>query len=474
MTIRQTDLQPNALGLSEVLMQAVTQVAPSLGILLLFQFIVTLAGVASPLVFIVAAAIILMVALPLSQLAGRYPSAGGLYTLVSRAVHPRAGYLVAFLYFLPIIPGPGLGLAFVGNVVSTELQTNYSINIPWWVFMAIGVVAVGLLMYRGVKLSGRTVVILGLIEIAIMIVLSAWGLFDPGKGGFNLSSFNPANGTSANGMYLAVVFSIFAFTGWEGAMPLAEESTNPRRLVPLATVLTPALVAVFFVFTTWGLLIGWGTDNIPSLVNSAELPPIVLAHKFWGGAWIIILLALINSMMALAIAGSNISTRMCFAMARSGSLPKALAKVHPVYRTPTNAIVLQTAISLVLAVGVGLTLGPQNGYFFYGLAATLATVVIYIALNVGVVREFRPDRTKTARSLTMYALFPLISTAAVIWVGYNSVVPLPAPPVQWAPLFAVGWLVAGIALLAWMRSRGREEWLAAAGAALESESAGSP
>lgn len=472
-TIRETGLQRNALGLSPVLMQAVTQVAPSFGILLLFQFIVSLAGVASPLVFIVAAAIIFMVALPLSQLAGRYPSAGGLYTLVSRTVHPRAGYLVAFLYFLVIIPGPGLGLAFVGNVVHTELQANYSVNIPWWVAMVIGVIAVGMLMYRGVKLSGRTVVILGLIEIAIMLVLSGWGLFDPGKGGFNLSSFNPAKATSANGLYLGVVFSIFAFTGWEGAMPLAEETKNPERLVPLATVLTPALMAVFFVFTTWGMLIGWGTESTQSLINSAELPPIVLAHKFWGGAWIIILLALINSMMALAVAGSNISTRMCFAMARSGSLPRALTKVHPVYRTPTNAIALQTLISLVLAIGVGITLGPQNGYFFYGLAATLATVAIYIGLNIGVVREFRPYRAKSPRSLIVYGLFPLLSTAAVIWVGYNSVVPLPAPPITWAPIFAVGWLAAGIALLAWMRRRGREDWLAAAGAALESQDAGS-
>ncbi|MGH3180823.1 MAG: amino acid permease, partial [Streptosporangiaceae bacterium] len=102
-----------------------------------------------------------------------------------------------------------------------------------------------------------------------------------------------------------------------------------------------------------------GTGNIPSLISSAELPPLVLAHHFWGGAWVVVLLALINSMMALAIAGSNISTRMIFAMARSGSLPPAFAKVHPVHRTPVNAIYLQALISLALGVFIGISLGPQ-------------------------------------------------------------------------------------------------------------------
>ena len=127
-------------------------------------------------------------------------------------------------------------------------------------------------------------------------------------------------------------------TGWEGVVPLAEESENPRLLVPRAIVSTIVIMGAYLVFTSWGILIGWGTDDLGALVASKELPPFVLARRFWGAGWVVMLFALLNSMIAVSIASSLVSTRMWYAMARSGALPKSLAAIHPRHKTPVNAV----------------------------------------------------------------------------------------------------------------------------------------
>jgi hypothetical protein len=53
------------------------------------------------------------------------------------------------------------------------------------------------------------------------------------------------------------------------------------------------------------------------------------------------------------------------------------------------------------------------------------------------------------------------------YVGYRSVVPLPAAPAKYAPIVLLGWLVLGAALLVWQNARGNREWLAKAQLAME-------
>src|SRR5262249_17441922 len=138
----------------------------------------------------------------------------------------------------------------------------------------------------------------------------------------------------------------FALTGWEGVAPLAEESANPRRVVPQALLGTILIMGIFLVFTSWGILSGWGTQDLKALTDEGEkLPlqlPIALAKRFWGPGWLLVLFALLNSMAAVSVATTLVSTRMWYAMARSGSLPAWLSVVHARHQTPANAVALQT------------------------------------------------------------------------------------------------------------------------------------
>jgi amino acid transporter len=233
---------------------------------------------------------------------------------------------------------------------------------------------------------------------------------------------------------------------------------------------TIVIMGTFLVFTAWGILVGWGTLDLQAITRAKDKPPFelpfVLARRFCGPGWLLVLFALLNSMVAVSVATGLVSTRMWYAMARSGSLPAWLAAVHPRHQTPVNAVTLQTLLTLVVGLGLGFWIGPDQEFFLMGEVLTLALALIYTAGNLGVFLYYRRQRRGEFRPLR-HALLPLISSAAVLGVAYLSVVEWPPPPLRYAPFIVAGWLALGIAVLVLMKARGQEQWLLRAGAAAQ-------
>jgi amino acid transporter len=472
----QNQLRGAAMSLPSVVMQCVGQIGPAIGVLLTVPYIVGLTGTPGAFAFLLGFILMLTAAVPLAYLARQLPSAGGYYTYLSRTLHPRIGFLASWAWALYSPAAGAFSFSVLGYLLNNILEANYGINYPWWVTVVAGAAIIAVIGWSDVRVSGRALIMLSGLEMLIMLALSLWGLARPGPGGFSVVAFNPARSFSTKGLYLGVVFSIFALTGWEGAAPTAEESKNPRRAVPLALIGSTVLAGLFFVVVTWGLTVGWGTSKVGTFGTSAVTPAIVLAQRYWSGAWVFVLVATINSVFAVALASSNVSTRMWFAMARSGSLPRQLAHVHPRHGSPSNAVLLQAALTLAIGLGIGFWIGPANEFFLFGLALTVVMVIVYALGNAGVFRYFwlsrRPDR-----KLFPHVVLPLVSTVLLVYIGYKSLVPLPAKPVGWAPVVAAAWAMIGVALLVVMRMRGRERWLLSAGRAMNDpadEAAGPP
>src|SRR5205809_1730994 len=221
-----TGLKRDSLGLLGATMQAITHIAPAIAALFFTQFIVSLAGVTAPLAYIIAVVIVLMLGNTLVQFSKHLPSAGGYYTYVSRALSPRAGFITSWMYVLysPLSGGPIYG--FFGFILAGELKAHYDVNVPWlwWLCIVVGAPTVAFLQYRGIRISVRTVVILGAAEILIVLALAITGFANPGPGGISLGVFNFGNKIALSGFALAVVLSVQGLTGWEAAAPLAEET----------------------------------------------------------------------------------------------------------------------------------------------------------------------------------------------------------------------------------------------------------
>ncbi len=425
-TVAETNLKAGSLRLPSIFMQSLTMVAPGIAALFYTPVVVAQAGLAAPLAYPIAFIIVLLTAIVLAQLARAVPGAGGYYNYVSRGINPPSGFLVAWLniIYAPLVLGAVT--VFGGYVISSSLEwTGAAAD---WFPLAFGIVIVTIvagIQYLGVQLSGKTLIITGGIELILVFLLGLWGLANPGPGGLNFQPFNPGNASSISGLFIAAVFAIQAFTGWEGSAPMAEESENPTKNVPRALIGSVLLFGIFIVIVQWGVMIGWGTDNFAGMAKPGiELPGITLAKQFWGAAWGVLLLMLVSSVIAVSIACANMSTRMWYRMGTDGAFPKWFGKVHPVRRTPTNAIIAQWVLAIATALvlttiaytatpadagGQTLTVAYQNQYYIDGYMIGYVVLIIYTMGNIAAWRLYHGER-RSEYSVWLHTVFPILST----------------------------------------------------------------
>ena len=470
----QTDLKRDSLGLLGATMQAITHIAPAIAALFFTQFIVSLAGVTAPLAYIIAVVVVLMLGNTLVQFSKHLPSAGGYYTYVSRALGPRWGFITSWMYILYSPLSGGAIYGFFGFILAGELKSNYNINLPWlwWALIIVGAPLIAFLQYRGIEISARALVVTGGIEMLIVLSLALAGFFNPGPGGLSIAVFNPGNIPAFSGFALAIVLGVQGLTGWEAAAPLAEETKDPKRNTPRSVMLSIIILGAFLVFTFWGIITGFGVNNIDGIVKSSDLPGLALAHKDWGAVWWIILVAFASSVFAVCLATANVGTRMWYGMGRSGSFPRGFAKVSK-YKTPVNAILAQMGLALGSGLIGGALWGSDVAFFFIdGLILVLGVAFVYVIANIAVIFYYLNER-RSEFNILLHVVFPVVSGLVLLFAIVVSFEPVcrnygtcPVAPYSFAPLVDGIWLVLGVLVLLYYRSQKREDWIKNAGAAL--------
>jgi amino acid transporter len=183
------------------------------------------------------------------------------------------------------------------------------------------------------------------------------------------------------------------------------------------------------------------------------------AQRVWGGGWVLLLFALLNSAIALSIACFNGGTRTWYAMGRSGVLPAALGKVNPKRKTPINAIHLEVGVQ-VLAFVLVLIFGAANVFFSWANAITIGLVFMYILCNIGVVKYYLTEGRAQFNPL-LHVVVPVVASAAgvvVVWKSYFS--PFTSTgPVYYGLMVFIVVLALTVVILAFLRARGREDWM---------------
>src|SRR5687767_7533142 len=228
-------LARNAIGLTEVLFQSITHMAPAVATAISIGAATAFAGGITPLALVFAMVAVLFTAYSMSELARHLPSAGGMYTYVGRGLGSFFGWMVAWSFafaeplIMPILLG---GFGFYGAIfLSTYLGVEF---VQAWIVLALVCAAlVWFLNYRGIALSTRTGVALGLIEIGIFLLISALLIVNAEEN--TLSVFVPGE-AGLLPAFQGMIFCLLAFIGFEAAAPLGEETEEPRRTIPKAVI----------------------------------------------------------------------------------------------------------------------------------------------------------------------------------------------------------------------------------------------
>jgi len=309
------------------------------------------AGPAVLVAFALAFVAALLIALPYAELACRYPLAGGGYAFARAVLGRRWGFLMGWGYWGAYVFVSGyVTLGFGGYLAAVT-------GVPA-VAGALGLVAACLgLNLLGVKVAGRTqaavvgVALLGLAGFAV------WGLPS-----VQAERFEPFLPHGSRGVLAASLLAFLAFGGFDMVAAAGEEVHRPERNLPRAILLTLASVLGLYLlvcFVAVGILHGGALG-----ASSAPLADAALRFGGAGARRLVVVSALLTT-AATANAVLVVTSRIAFAMARDGLLPRVLGAVGDRTAVPWASLVANALLLGTVALTGSVAFAASAGGFLY-------------------------------------------------------------------------------------------------------------
>lgn len=368
-----SELRKDSLSFMEVIGQSVANVSPTFTPAFAVTVVAGMAGSAAWLVYVLATISLVIVGLNVGKLASRIPSAGSFFIYASRALGPSygllAGWAMLAAYLFTAMAITVATSVFIKNVLTTMGLTTMP---PNWVLYAIVSGLVWVFATRDISISSRLGLALeGVSMVAILLVC----LFIWSKNGFTVDAKQVSlQGADWKSVGPAIVFGIFSFVGFESAATLGKETRNPMKTVPKAVVISSLVAGLFFVFTTYILVLGFKDDAGKIGGSSAPLGDLLSGES---PIFTVLLYAAASlSTFACALASVNAFSRILFSLGRYQFVHTSMGIVHAEHKTPHIAVTVGAALNFILCAGF-FGLAETDAIGDYGTVATFGFVIVY-------------------------------------------------------------------------------------------------
>ena len=252
-----------------------------------------------------------------------------------------------------------------------------------------------------------------LLVLGIFLVMGIWWLAtDPMSNGFTLKPFYNAETFSLPLVMGAVSLGCLSFMGFDAISTLSEEAKDAKKGPGRAMICSLMLVGVLFMAQTYiaGCLCPDGSIFADDPDNGFYLIASIAGGKFLYGlcalataiAW-----GIFNS-----LAAQTAISRILFAMSRDGMMPKALAKVHPTYKTPYVAALFVGILSIILV-----TVFEQLGVDAISRLVNFGALTAFMMLNLTIIWHF--FYKKRTGNVGRHLILPLIGFLIIAYVWLN-------------------------------------------------------
>ncbi len=435
----QKGLKRGALGLISSTVVGVASTAPAYSLAATLGFVVAAIGLQAPIVTIIAFVPMLCIAYAYKELNSKDPDCGTTFTWGTRAFGPMTGWMggwgivaadVLVMASLAQIAGQYVFFLFNTGSIGGNASSVWVllVGIAWIVVMT-------LICYVGIEVSANFQKVLLSIELTMLVVLSVWALIKVGNGtapSYHLaiaaSWFNPFDISGPSAFINGVLLMLFIYWGWDTTVSVNEETAHPHTTPGRAAVLSTLILLATYVLVVVSVqsFAGVGQTGVglgnPSNVNDVLS---VLGHAVFGsGSFGNVLFHLLLLMVLSSAAASTQTTilptaRTVLAMGVYKAVPKAFAKTHRRFFTPTWATVIMGLVSIVLYVAMN--------YISAGsvIADSVSALGVMIAFYYGLtglecVWFFRSSLFASARNLLLRGILPLLGFV-MLWgaLGYN-------------------------------------------------------
>mgnify|MGYP003967622891 FL=1 len=386
-------------------------------------------------------------ALAFGELGATFPEAGGEYIFISKLFHPLLGFLSGWLSLIVGFSAPiaasAIGFSKYFTWAFPQIQSLLFLDgiIQPEIFnktLAILIILIFTIIHsRGVIFGTKVQNGLTILKLILVVGLIAAG-FLVGNGSFQNLEQTQAfqfNFSGWKSMGLSLMFIMFAYSGWNSATYIGSEIKNPRKVIPWSLLISTGVVIVLYL-----LLNLFFVYAIPpaEMVGEPEIGGLAAGKSFGGVAETIISLlisfALFSSLSAFIILGP----RVYYSMAKDGYFFQFAAKIHKKYKVPTNAIILQSAIAIILV-----------------MSGTFEQILVYMGFSLGifpilaVLGVFKLRLTgKSALKLPGYPIIHLVFILAGITMLVLAFFERP-----WESSIAILTALSGIPVFYWFKNK---------------------
>ncbi len=367
-------------------------------------------------------------ALSVAELGAAMPRAGGQFVYLNEAYGPVWGYLYGWSCVAVINTA---SIAAVGVAFSEYLGFFFPLSTMGIKSVAIlSVILLTIINILDVKSGARAQNIFTLLKIGAILGIISLGLVMDGGSAENIQPFYPDRPLPAlvGPLGLAMVSVLWTYDGWIFITYVAGEVKNPGRNIPLSLVFCMLIVIsiyllINFVFT---YTLGIGAMGTSMLVAS-DSASIFLGEKGAALVSIIILISLLGANNGFILT----SARINYAMARDKLFFRQAAKVHPKFKSPANALVIQALWASVLTFS-----GTYNQLITYIIFASWIFYAMSCAAVI-ILRKKRPEMKRPYKT-PGYPYIPIIFILFAVFLTFNTILEAPRDSVVGAGIILAG------------------------------------
>ncbi|GAA3764755.1 APC family permease [Microbacterium kribbense] len=317
-----------------------------------------------------------------------------------------------------------------GFQISSFIQEKTGWASPWWLWVLIGIVVVGIMGVNRVDLSAKVLGVLVALEFVVVIVFDVVSFANPAEG-FSAAPVTPS-ALFVPGVGAVLAFGIAAFMGFESAAIYGEESKDPKRTIPRATFLAVCVIGVFYAISSWALTLAVGPGKVesPAGITADEAGPPLFFNfvaEHLGVIWVDIMSVLfITSLFAALVSFHNAVSRYSFSLGREGVLPAVLGTVRVRSGAPWAGSIVQSIVAVIVIIGFAIgELGwnADNGPFAVLTLFTWLTnlgafglVLLMVLVSIAVIGYFGRDRRDVGVGSRLVAPIVAIVALGTVWV----------------------------------------------------------
>ncbi len=269
---------------------------------------------------LVAMAAMMITAFSYGRLAAVYPSAGSAYTYVGRAFNPGVGFIVGWAMFLDYLIIPMISILYAALTLQRMLPA-----VPYWFWAGLLTASTTLLNLAGISSLARvnkallacmTVVIIVFVGLSIRLLFarSGWGGILSSQPFYDPATFD------MRAIMTATSLAALTYIGFDGVTTLAEDVENPRRIIPIATVLVCLVTGIFSVVEVYlGQRVWPDYRSFPNLETAfLDVTRVVGGNLLFQSMGVVLVVACVGT----ALSGQAAAARLLFGMGRDEVLPR--------------------------------------------------------------------------------------------------------------------------------------------------------